>query len=513
MSNILSIFLRECNVRHTILFTETIFEEHPERHTLFGLKDMLHVFGIDTAGIKYEDKTEADISVPCIMQIPGDFVVCTDLTDNRITYNWNGKKVTKSVSEFCTLWTGIALTIDSFRKNTCEPDYKRHRRDEIQKSLLVLMLLAMPIVVWSIAFLSRGTIPQSIITIGVISDWIGAVLCLLLVDKQVFHGYRLSDKVCSVFHLNDCHKVLSSPQSRIGFLSWSEIGFGYFTGRLFSYLLFPYSPVALAAVGWLAMLYGVWSLWQQAKVLRNLCVLCILVQVVVWFNGVNDALHVYIMPSNVSSLLWNFTGIGCVIILFTLVIHLVVEGFNKDDELRNRSRKLSAFKADCHVFATKLSQSEECDTSGIRSRIMFGNKNARHKLTVLTNPLCNPCARLHRRLDVLLATHGDRLSVSYVLTSFGERYENINRMLMAVYFQSGIEHASDIFRQWYSGETEKVRKIVKEMNLDLNASDVAQEVASHKDWCEKTGFTSTPIILYGNHLFPKEYEIEDLKYI
>ena len=36
------------------------------------------------------------------------------------------------------------------------------------------------------------------------------------------------------------------------------------------------------------MLFGIWSFWQQLFVLKEMCILCSLVQIAIWMNGVVD---------------------------------------------------------------------------------------------------------------------------------------------------------------------------------------------------------------------------------
>lgn len=38
------------------------------------------------------------------------------------------------------------------------------------------------------------------------------------------------------------------------------------------------------------------------------------------------------------------------------------------------------------------------------SRILLGNKNSETRITILSNPHCNPCAQMHKRVDTLIFT-------------------------------------------------------------------------------------------------------------
>src|SRR6202000_2271777 len=77
--------------------------------------------------------------------------------------------------------------------------------------------------------------------------------------------------------------VLQSKASHIGGISWSAIGFTYFTGSLlFQLFAGMINPVALSLLAWInlaALPYVLFSVFYQWRVARQWCVLCLSVQV------------------------------------------------------------------------------------------------------------------------------------------------------------------------------------------------------------------------------------------
>ena len=130
MPSILSIFLTSCSIRHTSRFADSLYYSHPNRNNLLGLKQMLEIYNLKTQGVKYENKLSAELSFPWILHITETFVIGTDLNNDTITYLYEGKKIQKSVTEFCNIWSGVALLPTSCFKKALEPDYTIHKKKE-----------------------------------------------------------------------------------------------------------------------------------------------------------------------------------------------------------------------------------------------------------------------------------------------------------------------------------------------------------------------------------------------
>ena len=73
-----------------------------------------------------------------------------------------------------------------------------------------------------------------------------------------------------------------------------------------------------------------------------------------------------------------------------------------------------ALKANDDVANMLFEKSEYYETTLDDSSIIFGNPDAKMLVTILSNPHCNPCARMHKQVEKLLDVSGevaDRKSV------------------------------------------------------------------------------------------------------
>ena len=104
---------------------------------------------------------------------------------------------------------------------------------------------------------------------------IGALTSLLLVQKQIYTHGQYADKICSLFKQKDCNNVLESDAAKVfGWISWSEIGLGYFLSNLLLMAACPALIPYLILINLLALTYTIWSVWYQYKVVKQWCMLC-----------------------------------------------------------------------------------------------------------------------------------------------------------------------------------------------------------------------------------------------
>ena len=61
MKTILEYFLDVLEVDYTKQFTQVLYQEHPHKHNMYGLKKMLDVYGIKTLGILSGTKELQDL--------------------------------------------------------------------------------------------------------------------------------------------------------------------------------------------------------------------------------------------------------------------------------------------------------------------------------------------------------------------------------------------------------------------------------------------------------------------
>ncbi len=103
-----------------------------------------------------------------------------------------------------------------------------------------------------------------------------------------------------------------------------------------------------------------------------------------------------------------------------------------------------------NVFLALLKSNEYYDVSCSTSQIRFGNLRANILISVLTNPHCEPCAKMHYRLNNLLSKTGDKYCLQYVFSSFEESLSVSNKMLIAAFFKYGSVDVMKVYDDWFT---------------------------------------------------------------
>jgi glutaredoxin/uncharacterized membrane protein len=500
--NIIDRFLSLLEIKHTHAFTTRLFNEHPHKYDMFGLRKMLAVYGIQTIGIEQKGKRLDALTYPCILHIHGDFVIGCKFENKQLTYLWKDIPTIQDEETFRHSWTGHALVVDNMQKAQ-EPDYTLHAKNEWQTQSLEIGLWVIPAI-----FVVFGLIRQNhnIHTgISLILCLLGIWVCFLLMQKQLFKESKYGDRVCSLLHQGDCNNILFSEKAKIWGMSWSEIGLGYFIGYSLLLSSFPYMNDSLIAINWIAMSYGIWSIWYQSRIARQWCMLCLIVQLLIWTNG--------IMSSFFYSGISNWIDLplcGLSILLSILCVHFITQSYYRKQEKEETVQKLRAFKCNPNTFKSILKSKGHHPVSDNDSSILMGNPKASMRITILTNPHCNPCARMHEQVENLLQTTNNEIAIQYIFSAFTEELKQSNRFLIAAMQQKDIVTTYEIYHKWYVEGKYRAKQFYTEWGLNLSTPDIEKEMKKHEIWQASNGFHATPTILVNGYELPAEYELKDL---
>lgn len=504
--DIVEAILKELGVRYTHTFVARVFTNAPDSDNMYGIKRALSRYGIETVGMHFDDKEEAGISFPCILHLGNSFVVGIDLTGDSIKY-YDGKEYkTEDVSQFIKKWTGNSLLVTD-TQNAGEPDLFKNRIADIYDTLIRHFLLIVFIGLGVLTIWQDGILNP--ISVNVLLDIIGVVTCFLLFQKQIFNHDSLADKVCSVLQKGGCDSILKSEEAKfLGLVSWTEIGLAYFSSRILCLSFSGQCLPLLQMIGWVAMTYGIWSIWYQAFKAKHWCTLCITVQIIVWATGIYNMFVFQEFRLSIAAAI-AYAACYASALLFT---HVISELHTVKGKYTNATKEFLSFKLHDHILKASLHNSNEIVVKENDSSVFYGNTSAKITLSVLTNPHCSPCASMHTKL-MRLVTENSNIKVQYIYSSFSKELDRSSLFMIAVYQQKPYYEAVKILEEWYDHGRMSAETFIKEHNLDLQERRVLDEYAKHTDWKEKTGIQATPTIIYSGHELPPKYNVEDLIYL
>jgi len=241
-------------------------------------------------------------------------------------------------------------------------------------------------------------------------------------------------------------------------------------------------------------------------------VLCLIVQILLWTIFIVNCLFGYIqIPAFGFQELLYTVLLGSCYFASILGINALVPKLNADKTIPILRQAINSMKADENVFRALLKQQPFYETNDSDSIIRFGNTDSSLRLTILTNPYCSPCSRMHKRIERLLQKMDNNISIQYILSSFEESLNSTNKYLIAACLENK-DNVAQIFTDWFEKGKTLQDEFFKDMNLDMDNPEIETEFQRHEAWRKKTQIRATPTVLVIGYQLPDNYKIEDLRY-
>lgn len=509
-SNIFISFLKLLKVKHTNSFSNQFFNEHPHKYNLFGLSSMLSDYGIENIGLKISNIDDLClIETPFIAHIKDDFVITEKILDNEIQFIQGNNNIKISKDEFSKIWTGNVLIAER-NLNSIEPEYNKHRKTQIFRYLEKISLLFIVSFLFLISFISNKSYIDFGVILLLLLNSIGIYIGYLLVIKQLNIHSNYGDRLCSLFKHSDCNNILESDAAKLfGFFSWSEIGLSYFVTNVLFICFFPSYIPYLAFINILCLPYSFWSIWYQKFKAKQWCPLCLIIIALLWVLFTINLLFGFFLTSTIT--FFGFIIIGFVYLFFILFSNIILSILSKSLQVESIKYEINNIKINEDVFKSLLKKQPHYEVTKGTSEILLGNPNSKFLITIFTNPHCNPCGRMHKRVNSLIFQNND-ICVQYILSSFNKELDISSKYLIGVYQQKNGD-AKHIFDEWFDFGKFNKEAFFRKYPIEILNIDIDTEFAKHELWKEKSGLRATPTILVNGYKLPNNFKVEDLRFL
>ena len=502
--------------QHTI--QETLLS-HPDFPNLLSLSEVLNRWNIDNTALQLNtDEQLRELPLPFIAHLNhkgGWYVTVTALQRDTITYTDSEQgRVRMPLADFEKQWSGIVLLAEcspaDTNGQTGEPDYATKRKQEQLSNLrgpvvLIGILLTFLLIIGSVA--KEFNSPDWLLLFTKVT---GLILSSLLVAKQLGSKNALTDRLCSIGSQTNCDDVLNSPAAKMwGWLSWADVGLLYFAASLITVLTTGSVPdlrPLIYVMALLALPYTLFSIYYQALVIRQWCTLCLLVQGVLLLEGLVASSQLVNLPDAMQPYLILFIAFLLPALLWVLVKPLLIN----QSKHRREYAELMAFKRDPKLFRALLKkQPQMLPIPDDLHLIVLGNPDAKHTVTIVTNPYCGPCAKAHAELEGLL-NQNPNVKGQLIFSGSDEKARQVSTHMIALSEQEPMQKA---MTDWYGQQTKKYDVWTKRYPVNLIQSTVLPIVESHRLWCRIAGITATPTIYVDGYQLPESYKLKSLRWL
>lgn len=512
-TNSLVSILSLLDVKHTGKYTNTYFNEHPHKYSLFGLSKMLNHYRVSNKGIRVVNKEDIHfLETPFIAHIGNDFVTVKDISNENISYYWHQKKLSIPIADFLEIWSGIALVVEA-DTTSAEPDYKQHRKEELAISIPKVLLLLAGIALIAIGFYQNEILRTWGGILLIILNLSGVYIGYLLVQKQINIRSSIADKICSLFSSSDCNDVLSSSAAKfLGVIGWSELGLGYFLSNTFVLLFTPCLLSYWVFLNMLSLLYSFWSVWYQKFRAKAWCPLCLGVQLIFWLLFVTSLLMGLVQLPDFT--LMNLLSVALIYGIPFLLIHLLLPQQVASKKLTEITQQFNSLKMNDKVFASMLKEQAFYEVPEDISPIIFGNPHAKNTITIFSNPHCAPCARMHNKIKKLLEDTNNQFRIQYILSSFNSSLISSCEFFLYVNKKYGEEERNKIYDEWFEKGKYNKEDFFKRYSFAVEDNTISEEYQKHIDWKNRTKLRATPTVLFNGYELPEMFfqQIEKLAF-
>lgn len=509
--------LKKLDVKVSYTTVATCLQDHPEYPSLLAISDCLTEWGVTNLSYNVDiaDFDESDLYFPFIAHFSekgGWYVLVSKIEDHKVYYSEkSGSEVAIPVVDFLKRWQGIALHGTAKAVNG-EVNYKTARIKEILQQLIAPFAILLGV---GLLYASIASQPvQLSVLVLIFLKLSGISLSVLLLMQSLNANNPFIKNLCSLGGKSDCNAILKSDAAKLTpWLSWSEVGFFYFSGTFLSLLFVPASVSILACLSVLALPYTIYSISYQYST-KNWCVLCCGVQAIIALEAVT---FFSAQSFRLSGFNFSFTTIALSAAGFLIPILIwafLKPFFTTAAQLTPIKKQLKKFKYNSDLFNQALKNQPRYAVNDELMPIKLGNAAAEIVITMVSNPFCGPCAKAHQTIDEWLR-YRDDIQLKLVFTSTNaddDPKTKVSRHLSALSKLENKELVSQSLNNWYNSKNKNYETWAVNYPVELN-DDLAKVTEKQKAWCELAEIKFTPTILINGFRLPEPYRLEDIKYL
>ncbi|MFD0793404.1 cysteine peptidase family C39 domain-containing protein [Mucilaginibacter litoreus] len=487
---------------------------HPDYPNLLALNDVLNNFGITSGAYRIMPDELADVPCPFIAHTKKtgyEFMLVKKLTNDAVTLLSSNKgDYTLSLNEFKQIFDGVVLVPD---------DVKTVKY--INRSLKDNAAIWLAVCILALIFTSVLALNYSLLSYwqGVTLTFFkttGLAVAILLLIQSIDKNNPLVQTLCGGGGKTNCNAILSSKAAKIfEGLSWSEVGFFYFSGTWLTLLISGGSlPILqlLAVLNICCLPYTIYSIYYQARIAKQWCLFCCAVQALLWleFMPLVSILNQPLIWPSFQQILLVIIGLLVPVALWLLLKPILLQA----QQLKPLKSQLQNFKYNTETFNATLKNQPKYAQPDDDWSIVLGNVEAPNIITMVSNPYCPPCAKTHNILDEWLSRNtGIQARIVFTADNNDKDIKTpVTRHLMALYQLGDKNLIQRALHDWYNQKQKNYDDWAKEYPVKLNEEDF-KKLDSQKAWCQLAEVKATPTLLVNGYRLPDAYRLSDIKYM
>ncbi len=505
-------------------------QNHPDWPSILCISDAFNSWNIPNAAGKIDTNKIDDLPTPFIAytnNTKAPLAIVTFINNEAINVlqkNYDKVSVLNR-TEFLKSWGGVYL-IAEVNQNSGESNYEITRKKLIVKSLIPIFTWVALITFSFLLLHQKVTVIDEHLRYNIIGIYlqyvillIGFTTSLFLIWHEIDKNNPLLHKVCTGIIKGNCTAILTGKGSKVfKGLSWSEVGFFYFSGGILILLFSEFGfKNSLSFLSWLNILvlpYTAYSIYYQWKVAKQWCLLCLIVQALLLIGCFNAITSGFL--NTMDRLEPRFTV--NVIILYLLPIFTwygIKPYILRFQEHKNIKRKYLRIKFNSEIFQALLKKQKVITSPYTGLGIDLGNHAAKHTVIKVCNPFCGPCGLAHPIIEKLLAENRN-LKVKIIFTVSNNLDHDSNKVVRHFLAIEQMNDESLIKRaldDWYLSDKKDYSNFAMKYPVNEESLNQSYKIEAMELWCKTMDISYTPTFFIDGYQLPDVYTVEDLKYL
>lgn len=479
-------------------------ESHPDYPSLLAVQDTLEELGVNgyaCQGTKEELKNEAK-----------PFLAHFNMNGGHVLFFRDVATAEKNFKDFDTHWSGNVMFAEQAKTNTSKAENSQQIKKEKLKSAFstTAILLSLTAFLW--LPIANGAAPLIILTI---TSCIGLYFSWLIAQKEFGISNSVSDKICSMAKHSRCESVLFSKGAKLfNWLTWGDVGIVYFSASLLYFLI--NLPITIGItnqqinlyylISLAGLVFPIYSLYYQWKVVKQWCMLCMGVLAVLGINAIMSLFYVSITFTS-GTLLKPMAVFALLVVLCLAIWQLLKSLYQQSLTSLTNEIKATRLKRNPEIFNALLEKEKAnpINLSKPDEAIRFGNPAAPYQIVIACNPYCGPCAKAHQAIEALYDSYPEQLSVT-VRFALNNNDEKDSKVSAAREILKAAKHKPyEAIKDWYHlFDIEKFKQIHK-----TNGEVVDEAIEKHIAWNKKIEIKGTPTFFINGRILPGLYSWVD----
>jgi len=483
-------------------YIEESFLSHPNYPSLYAITDSLDLLTIENAAVKISKEQFVELPNAFLAVYNQDLVFVNKREEDVIIEDEKGKKRIISNVEFLSNWNEVVVLIEP---NITPIIKKENQYFKKALSFIPVFLLAI------VSFFFNDYNLSALFLL--ITSIIGSVIGVFILQEKLGIRNDIASKLCSINTNTSCDSVIKSDASGIyKWVDFSDLPLLFFSISATSILISPNnSSIVVGIVSILSIPIILYSVWLQKIVLKKWCVLCLivssilLIQATVFTLGTNPIENIFSA---------NLFGLFFSSIVLSSLWFIIKPKLISKIKLENEVNDLKRFKRDYKLFQFSCEDIISTDGLNLLKGLHFGNRQADIHLTIIISPSCGHCHDAFKDAFELVNKYPEKFFLNVLFNINPENENNPYKIIVEslLEIQNVIpEKVEEAIVDWHINKI-GLEKWLKKWKVEHVGMHVNNQIYQQYNWCSKNEFNYTPVKIINDKLFPKEYEINELKY-